>query len=133
LGEVLLVAQASDLAARMGFQSGQLVLEIGHGSDCDSALRSDIEKTIGSTILSGDVNEVVDAVILWFRESDGDLVDELVDGLTYLSETGPIWVLTPKAGREGHVEASDIQDAAPTAGLTRPHRWRLQQIGVQLV
>lgn len=103
----------------MGFQSGQLVLEIGYGSDSDSALRSEIEKTIGSTILSGDVNEVVDAVILWFRESDGDLVDELVDGLTYLSETGPIWVLTPKAGREGHVEASDIQDAAPTAGLTQ--------------
>jgi len=103
----------------MGYQSGQLVLEIGHVSDFDSALRSEIEKTIGSTILSGDVNEVVDAVILWFRESDGDLVDELVDGLTYLSETGPIWVLTPKAGREGHVEASDIQDAAPTAGLTQ--------------
>jgi len=28
-------------------------------------------------------------------------------------------VLTPKAGREGHVAASDIQDAAPTAGLTQ--------------
>jgi len=27
--------------------------------------------------------------------------------------------LTPKVGLEGHVEPSDIQDAAPTAGLTQ--------------
>ena len=42
-----------------------------------------------------------------------------MDALTYLSETGPIWVLTPKVGRDGHVEPSDIQDAAPTAGLSQ--------------
>jgi hypothetical protein len=42
-----------------------------------------------------------------------------MDALTYLSETGPIWVLTPKVGRKGHVEPSDIQDAAPTAGLSQ--------------
>ena len=42
-----------------------------------------------------------------------------MDALTYLSETGPIWVLTPKVGRDGHVEPSDIQDATPTAGLSQ--------------
>ena len=26
--------------------------------------------------------------------------------------------MTPKVGRTGHVEPSDIQDAAPTAGLS---------------
>jgi len=62
--------------------------------------------------------EVVDAVITWWREDDGDLIDELVDCLTYLSENGPIWLLTPKVGRDGHVEPSDIQDAAQTAGLS---------------
>ena len=28
-----------------------------------------------------------------------------------------IWLLTPKTGRDGHVEPSDIEEAAPTAGL----------------
>jgi len=63
-------------------------------------------------------DEVVDAVLLWWRDGDGDLVDDLVDALTYLTENGPIWLLTPKVGIEGHVEPSDIQDAAPTAGLS---------------
>ena len=44
---------------------------------------------------------------------------ELVDALTFLSETGPIWVLTPKVGRDGHVHPSDIQDTANTAGLSQ--------------
>ncbi len=30
-----------------------------------------------------------------------------------------MWLLTPKAGRPGHVEPSDIGDAAPTAGLNQ--------------
>ena len=104
---------------RLGLNKGDLVLEIGHDADCDDDLRSAVSAHIGSTFIDGDAQEVVDAVMLWFREDDGDLVDELVDALTYLSETGPIWLMTPKAGREGHVEPSDIQDAAPTAGLSQ--------------
>ena len=104
---------------RLGLNKGDLVLEIGHDADCDDDLRSAVSAHIGSTFINGDAQEVVDAVMLWFREDDGDLVDELVDALTYLSETGPIWLMTPKAGREGHVEPSDIQDAAPTAGLSQ--------------
>jgi hypothetical protein len=72
----------------------------------------------GTKFLEGSTTEVVDAVIIWWRDGDGDLVDELMDALTYLSETGPIWVFTPKVGRDGHVEPSDIQDAAPIAGLS---------------
>jgi len=104
---------------RLGLNKGDLVLEIGHDADCDDDLRTAVSAHIGSTFINGDAQEVVDAVMLWFREDDGDLVDELVDALTYLSETGPIWLMTPKAGREGHVEPSDIQDAAPTAGLSQ--------------
>ena len=73
----------------------------------------------GTKFLEESTNEVVDGVILWWREGDGDLVDELMDALTYLSESGPIWVMTPKVGRPGHVEPSDIQDAAPIAGLSQ--------------
>jgi len=104
---------------RLGLNSGDLVLEIGHDVDCDAELRTAITAHVGAPFIGGDAQEVVDAVLLWFREDDGDLVDELVDALTYLSETGPIWLMTPKAGRDGHVEPSDIQDAAPTAGLSQ--------------
>ena len=51
-------------------------------------------------------------------EGDGDLVDALVDALTNLGDSGVVWLLTPKAGRSGHVEPSDIDEAAPTAGLS---------------
>jgi hypothetical protein len=103
----------------MGFAAGELILEVGYGSDCDDVLRSEIVAITGTQLLEGETTEVVDAVILWWRDGDGDLVDELMDALTYLTETGPIWVLTPKLGRDGHVESSDIQDAAPIAGLSQ--------------
>jgi hypothetical protein len=107
------------IASRMGFEPGFLVLESGQGSDSDDALRSDVIQVTGNQFISGHVQEVVDAVLLWWREDDGDLVDALVDVLAYLTEGGPIWVLTPKVGRRNHVEPSDIQDAAPTAGLSQ--------------
>ena len=104
---------------RMGFAAGELILEVGYGSDSDDVLRSEIAAMTGTELIEGQTTEVVDAVILWWRDGDGDLVDELMDALTYLTETGPIWVLTPKLGRDGHVESSDIQDAAPIAGLSQ--------------
>lgn len=107
------------MASRMGFEPGFLVLESGFGSDSDDALRQDVIQVTGNQFISGHVQEVVDAVLLWWREDDGDLVDALVDVLAYLSDGGPIWVLTPKVGRANHVEPSDIQDAAPTAGLSQ--------------
>ena len=103
----------------MGFEKGQLILEIGHGSDCDENLRQQIVEIIGEPFIQDDTNEVVDCVLIWFREDDGDLTDELVDALAFLSESGTIWVLTPKVGRDGHVEASDIQDAVNIAGLSQ--------------
>lgn len=103
----------------MGFEPGELVLEIGRGEDSDGDLRSAIATLVGSPLIEESTSEVVDAVIIWWREDDGDLEDELVDALTYLTETGPVWLLTPKAGRDGHVEPSDIQSAAPNAGLSQ--------------
>ena len=104
---------------RMGFAAGELILEVGYGSDCDDVLRSEISEITGTQLIDSQTTEVVDAVLLWWREGDGDLVDELMDALTYLTETGPIWVLTPKLGRDGHVDSSEIQDAAPIAGLSQ--------------
>lgn len=102
----------------MGIQSGFLVLQRGYADDSDSQLSKEVEETSGNELLDEDSREVVDAVITWWREDDGDLVDELVDCLTYLTVGGQVWLLTPKVGRDGHVEPSDIQDAAPTAGLS---------------
>ena len=120
---------------RMGFAAGELILEVGYGSDCDDVLRSEIVAITGTQLLEGETTQVVDAVILWWRDGDGDLVDELMDALTYLTETGPIWILTPKLGRDGHVESSDIQDAAPIAGLSQTSTIALAQdwAGTRLV
>jgi hypothetical protein len=120
---------------RMGFAAGELILEVGYGPDSDDVLRSEIAAITGTQLIEGETTEVVDAVILWWRDGDGDLVDELMDALTYLSETGPIWVLTPKLGRDGHVESSDIQDAAPIAGLSQTSTVALAQdwTGTRLV
>jgi len=103
----------------MGFKEGDLVLEVGRAGGCDESLRKQISAITKEDFVESDAHEVVDGVVIWWRDGDGDLVDELMDALTYLSETGPIWVLTPKVGRDGHVEPSDIQDAAPTAGLSQ--------------
>ena len=91
----------------MGIQPGFLVLQRGFGDDCDVAISNEIAEVCGSALLGEDSQEVVDAVITWYRDGDDDLVDELVDCLTYLTDGGAIWLLTPKVGRDGHVEASE--------------------------
>jgi len=102
---------------RFGFQPGMVVQELGWDEDIDEDLRSQIEAHIGGELVDDRYGDVVDAVILWWREEDGDLVDGLVDTLTDLAEGGTIWLLTPKVGRPNYVDASDISEAAPTAGL----------------
>ena len=92
---------------------------MGFDSDCDSTLRDEIASITETELIENSTTDVVDAVIIWWRDGDGDLVDELMDAITYLAENGSIWVLTPKVGRDGHVEPSDIQDAAPVAGLSQ--------------
>ncbi len=110
---------ATSSVERMGFAPGQLILEVGADSDVAQDLRLSLIAKTGSDLLDSDSTEVVDAVLIWWREDDGDLVDELVDALTFLADSGSIWLMTPKSGRPGHVEPSDIQDAAPTAGLSQ--------------
>ncbi|HAM22081.1 MAG TPA: DUF3052 domain-containing protein [Actinobacteria bacterium] len=100
-----------------GIENGQLVQELGYDDDCDEALRAAIVAATGAELLDEDTDEVVDVVLLWFRDDDGDLVDALVDAITPLADHGVIWLLTPKTGRDGHVEPADIAEAAPTAGF----------------
>jgi hypothetical protein len=102
----------------LNIQAGMVVQEVGYDDDCDQDLRAAIVERTGSDLLDEDGDEVVDVVLLWFREDDGDLVDALVDALAPLAANGVIWLLTPKAG-PGHIEPSDVNEAAPTAGLSQ--------------
>ena len=111
-------APATDGAVRLGLKAGQAVQERGYDHDVDHDLRDEVEDLTGAEMLDEHDVDVVDVVLLWWREGDGDLVDALVDCLTNLADNGVIWLLTPKAGRDGHVEPSDIDEAAPTAGLS---------------
>ena len=110
-------AQATGAGDRLGLTAGMVVQELGWDNDTDDELRVAIEDAIDADMVDGDYGNVVDAVLLWWRDGDGDLVDALVDALVSLGDGGVVWVLTPKAGRDGHVEPSEIGDAAPTAGL----------------
>jgi len=106
-------------AGRLGLAQGQVVLELGHDDDSDAGLLADIVALTERALVDDAYDDVVDVVLLWWREGDGDLVDDLVDALTFLVDGGVVWLLTPKAGRDGHVEPSDIGEAAPTAGLSQ--------------
>ncbi|MGF1427064.1 DUF3052 domain-containing protein [Kitasatospora sp. LaBMicrA B282] len=106
-------------AARLGFEPGQVVQELGHDEDVDNDLREGIEAVIGHTLVDEDHDDVADVVLLWFRDEDGDLTDALVDAIGGLNEGGAIWLLTPKTGRDGYIEPSDIQEAAQTVGLSQ--------------
>lgn len=102
---------------RLGFAPGQIVQEFGYDDDADDDLRFDIEDVVGSDLEDEDFNEGADGVLIWYRDGDEDLVDLFVDGVTKLFDQGFLVLLTPKAGRPGHVEASEVEEAASTAGL----------------
>lgn len=106
-------------ADRLGVAAGAVVQEIGYDDDCDEDLRRSVIERSGQDLVDLNHVDVVDVVLLWWREDDGDLVDALVDALGPLAANGVIWLITPKAGRPGHVEASDISEAAQTAGLNQ--------------
>lgn len=105
-------------AEKLGLSEGMVIQELGWDDDVDDALRVAIEDAVDAELIE-EAMEAVDMVLLWWRDDDGDLVDGLVDSLTDLSNSGVVWLLTPKVGRDGHVEPADISEAALTAGLSQ--------------
>lgn len=112
-------ADAQNYAQKLGISHGMVVQELGWDEDTDDEMRAAIEDGIGSEMVDEDTDEVVDVVLLWWRDGDGDLVDELMDAISPLADDGFVWVLTPKTGHSGHVDPSEIAESAPTAGLTQ--------------
>ena len=102
---------------RLGFQAGQVVQEFGWDDDVDNDMRFAVEDVVGSDLEDEDYIDVADAALIWWRDGDGDLVDTLVEALPHQVEGGFVVLLTPKAGRDGEVEASEIEEAAVSAGL----------------
>lgn len=103
---------------KLGLTPGLLVQELGWDADVDEDLRVSIEDAIDAELVEEAV-EAVDLVLLWWRVDDGDLVDGLMDALTDLSDAGYIWLMTPKVGRDGYVDAADLAEAASTAGFAQ--------------
>ncbi len=110
-------ANAPNYAQRLGIRKDQVVQELGWDEDVDDDIRAEIEELTGAELLDEDTDEVVDVVLLWWRDGDGDLVDRLMDAIAPLADDGVIWVITPKTGKPGHVLPAEIAESAPTAGL----------------
>jgi hypothetical protein len=103
--------------ARLGFLPRQVVQEFGYDDDVDDDFRFAVEDLTTTELEDEDFPDVADAAMVWWRDGDGDLVDTLVDALTNLAEGGFIVVLTPKAGRPGEVDVSEVDESAIAAGL----------------
>jgi len=106
----------SSVVAALGITPGLAVQELGWDEDVDEGLRSAVLDVLGEDFVYEAI-EAVDVVLLWWRDEDGDLGDGLVDALTDLTAKGHIWLLTPRIGKDGHVDAADLSEAALTAGL----------------
>ena len=121
-------------AQRLDIHKDQVVQELGWDEDVDDDIRADVEDACGGELLDEDADEVIDVVLLWWRDDDGDLVDRLMDAIAPLAEDGVIWVLTPKTGKPGHVRPAEIAESAPTAGLMQTSSANLGDwIGSRLV
>ena len=111
------VTAAAGQASRLGLQPGMTVQEIGFDDDVDLELRTGVQTIVEAELVDEDFDDVVDMVLMWWRDEDGDLVDALMDAMGPLTDQGVVWLMTPKPGRPGHIEPEDIADGAPTAGL----------------
>lgn len=109
--------QADAAVDKLGFSDDQIVQEYGWDDDVDVALRERIETVVGGELEDEDYTGVVDAVLLWWREDDGDLTDALVDTLGTLADGSSIVLVTPRPGQPGEVDPSEVDEAATTAGL----------------
>ena len=105
------------LGQKLGLSPGMVVQELGWDTDADDDVRMSIEDAIDAEMVE-EAMEAVDLVLMWWRDDDGDLVDGLLSALPDLNQFGYIWLMTPKVGRSGYVDAADLAEAAVAAGLS---------------
>ena len=112
--------QSVTTAARLGLKAGNTVGESGYDDDVDHDLRDAIADLIESELLDDDADEVLDAVLLWWRDGDGDLTDALINAVPLLADDGVIWLFTPEdrarrirraqRDRRGHPDRRTVPD-----------------------
>ena len=71
-------------ALQLGLRHGMVVQELGWDSDVDEEFRTDVMELIDADLVE-EASDAVDAVLLWWRADDGDVVDGLFDALRDLS------------------------------------------------
>lgn len=106
--------------AELELAVGDIIQELGWDEDIDFEFRNGLEDALGEEFLTEEDREPVDAVLLWWRDDDGDvadLTDALEDATTNLDEHAPIWLMVPRASQQGHVSPTDISEAAKIAGF----------------
>lgn len=109
----------------LALKPGLVVQELGWDEDCDSRISEAIEDLIDDELLAEDADELVDVVLCWWRDGDGDLVDGLVDACRNLAPGGKIWLLTPGNGKPGALVTGVIPESAQLAGLVETKAERL--------
>ena len=103
--------------SRLGLTPGMVVQEFGFDSDVSEALRAGIETATGEKLVDEDFGDVTDFAIVWFRDGDEDLADLLMDVQSLLDSGSQVLLLTPKAGRTGHVLPHSVQEGASLGGM----------------
>lgn len=85
--------------------------------DVDETICESIEQLTGEELVDEDYDSAVDGVVIWWRDGDDEdeLADTIMDATNMLDDDAPMWVLTPKPGREGSPSSSTVQSAAKTA------------------
>ena len=76
----------STAVERLGLTRDQVVQEFGYDSDVDDEFRFAVEDLCGAEMEDEDYTGGADAVLLWFRDGDGDLGDALVDMVGVLDD-----------------------------------------------
>ena len=71
------------LADRFGFEPNMVVMEMGYDDDVDEDLRDALTERVGE-LVDEDTDEVVDAVLLWYRDGDGDLFELALQGYDWV-------------------------------------------------
>lgn len=107
----------TSVVSRLSLTTGMVVQEFGYDADVCEALRGAIEDATGEDLVDEDYGDVTDAAIVWFRDGDDDLADMLMDVQSLLDSGYQVILLTPKAGKDGHVPPREVEEASSLAGL----------------
>ena len=103
-------------ASRLGLAKDAVVQVVGWDDDCDEEFLAQVKELVAELIV-GDATDVVDGVLVWWRDDDSDLADGLLDALAMLADDGVVWLFTPRPGRPGHMSGSEVKEAVQVAGL----------------